>query len=127
MLDQIHEAYFDYSSKLGNRAVALSLSGLAIVWVFKTDGAEGPWLSGELLWPSVFFVAAVALDLFQTAFGVFAFGMLSRRHELDANGERWTKYPAWIDWPTVLMFYGKFVTCVIGYILLLAFVFGRFQ
>ena len=59
----IVESYYDYSSKLGNRAVALSLSGLGIIWLFKTDTDSGAWLTSKLLLPGALFVCSVALDL----------------------------------------------------------------
>jgi hypothetical protein len=120
----ILESYYDSSSKLGNRAVALSLSGLGIIWLFKTDTDSGAWLTSKLLLPGAFFVCSVALDLFQTAYGVFSFGALLRKSELQLDEYQ---PPAWIRYPTIVMFYGKFAACVLGYILLLSFVLGRFQ
>lgn len=129
--EELHDTYSEWSQKLENRSLMLSLSGLGIVWVFKTDSAEGPWLTSELLLPSLFFVTSVALDLFQAAYLVLVCGLLYRlknresEDAFDYKSDLMTMHL--FNWPIKTMFYGKFISVVVGYLFLLVFVLGRFD
>jgi hypothetical protein len=119
-IQDIFDSYSQASAKLGEQARALSLSGIAAIWVFNTQGTAGLTLPRDLLLPGVVFVLSLALDLFQLAYGVFAWGIVARVQERRgfSHGED-ILLPVWISWPSHLMFYGKFVAVVIGYTLLL--------
>ncbi len=55
-IEHVLEIYSESASRLADRVRALSLSGIAVVWVFKTESETGPWIPGELLLPALLFV-----------------------------------------------------------------------
>ena len=123
----VYDAYGHYSSELGAKARALSLYGIAAVWVFSVDGSSGPTLPRDLLLPGGLFVLSLALDLFQVAFGAFAWGAVARFQERRGAGATDEFIiPTWLNWPANAMFYGKFASVVIGYSFLLIVLYQRF-
>src|SRR5690606_16680086 len=108
--------YYGFSSKTSEIARQLSFAGIALVWVFKPQDAAPTAIPAELLLPAAFFVFALALDLLHAAYGTFVWGAFSRYHEsLHIGAEDELDAPAWFNWPTLVLFWGKVLAVIAAY------------
>ncbi len=120
-------AYQELSGKASDLSRTLSLSAIAIIWVFKSDTSNGPSIPSELVVPGFFVVSSLALDLLQYVAGTAAWGGYGRIKELSgvsANEE--FQAPRWLNWPATTFFYGKLTCVAVAYFLLLRFLLQRF-
>lgn len=111
-----------YTGKASDVARTLALSGLAIIWIFKQDGDNGPQLSDAFFAPALWLVVALVLDLLQYVIGAVIWTAFHRRHELRGRMPE-DKVSAHPFWPRVLdlVFGGKVLAVGTAYCLLLAF------
>jgi hypothetical protein len=126
-LKDCRDAYQELSGKASDLARTLSLSGIAIIWVFKNDTPNGPIVPQELFRPGFLVVLALAFDLFQYLSGAVAWGAFGRIQELrGVSPNQNFKAPRWINWPTNLAFYAKFFSVAGAYWYLLVYLMNRF-
>jgi hypothetical protein len=119
-LREAREAYYEYSGKASDLARQLGFAGIAIIWVFKNEATEqSGLLPREFLWPGVFIVATLGMDLLHYVIGSLMWGRLARTKEKAGfSDDRDFDAPAWVNWPTICLFAGKSVSVVIAYVLL---------
>jgi hypothetical protein len=119
-------AYQEYSSKASEIARTLSLSGIAVIWVLRDAGSTAPFLTPALYWPGVFFVGALAADLFHYVIGTVVWGVYHRRKELSGVArDAEFKAPRLLNWPINALFILKLVLVGVGYVLLLSYLLSR--
>jgi hypothetical protein len=126
-LAECRSAYQQLSGKASDLARTLSLSGIAIIWVFKSNTSTGPEIPQELFRPGVFVVLSLALDLLQYVSSAVAWGVYGRVRELRGTTvEEEFKAPRWLNWPGILTFYGKILCVALAYYYLLQYLIARF-
>ena len=119
-------AYQELSGKASELSRTLSLSGIAIIWVLKSDTVDGPKIPTELFTPGLFLVLSLALDLLHYVTGALAWGAIGRIKELRGTTEDEDFLaPRWANWPGNLMFCAKLISVGVAYYFLLLFLFGH--
>ena len=95
-------------------------AGIALVWIFKFDKADSPTVPAALLPPALLFCLALALDLAHAVAGTAIWGAFARIHErrgVADNAE--LKAPAYLNWPSLVFFWGKLGCVALAYVLIL--------
>ena len=57
-LKDARASYYEYSAKASDVSRTLSLSGIAIIWVFRVDTTNGPVISDGLIAAGLFMITA---------------------------------------------------------------------
>jgi hypothetical protein len=120
-LDEARKTYYEFSGKVSEIARTLSLSGLAVIWIFKIDSKEGPHVPQPLILPAFLLVLALALDFLQYVVQTAVWGTFQRYKERIGTTEKATfKAPAWFNWPaTFFLFPAKILVVCSAYVVLL--------
>lgn len=124
---EAREEYYERTTTASNLARQLAFAGIAIVWIFRTTGANGPALPDALLLPALLLALALAVDLSQYIYAAAAWGWFHRRKELSgaALDEEVGQAPRWINWPTNFLFVAKVILVAVAYGYLIAFLWNR--
>jgi hypothetical protein len=117
--DYLNDLYNESSAKASAIARQLALAGIAVVWLFSGASAT----SGELRFPGLLLpaglllVTSLAFDLLHAVYRAFAFGIyaFAKRHEEPPTD---VDLPAFINYPSLVLFVGKLVAVVAAYVLL---------
>ena len=123
-LKDAREAYKTNSLKAGDVARQASFAGIALIWIFKSQ-KEGVFvLHNDLLWPALFFVASLALDLLQYIGATLIWGYFHREKEKELGKDFKGDIAASkkLNWPAITFMWLKFVTVICGYAALLSYV-----
>jgi hypothetical protein len=70
-----------YTRGASDRCNTLCLSGLAVVWIFRTPSPNGSALTPLLLWVAGLIVVSLLLDLVQYLVGAWRTGTIARQRE----------------------------------------------
>jgi hypothetical protein len=126
-LKDARDAYYTYSGKLSDIVRQLSFAGIAVIWIFRASSENGGIVfQAVLIWPLLFLVVALALDLLHYLYGSIAWSLFA--HCADKKGKRdedEVEPHESINWPSNVFFYSKAAFCVIAYILLIMFLKGK--
>lgn len=117
-LSEYRKTYYEFSGKVSDVARHLAFAGIALIWIFKVGTKDSPRVPTELLPPSAFFVASLALDLLQyiaatCVWGVFQWSEERKLENVTDNPE--LDAPSWFKWPQFIFFVLKLVAVVIAY------------
>ena len=108
--------YYLYSSKTGDAVRQLAFAGIALIWVFKPAAQTIDGVPAMLLWPAVLFVAALAFDLLQGAYGTLTWGIFCRLSEgRGVQDEDTLDAPMYLNWITIFLFWAKVVVLLCAY------------
>ncbi|WP_441004599.1 hypothetical protein [Pseudocolwellia agarivorans] len=120
-LENSQAYYARHSTSLSTVSRQLAFAGIAVIWIFviKKDGQVT--INDQLIFPLGCFVLGLTFDLLQYMYASAAWGYFNRQKELDPNITKDTdfKAPRIINWPTILFFWGKSVSIIIGYMIIL--------
>jgi hypothetical protein len=122
-LVDVRKAYYEFSGTVSKIARTLALSGIAVIWVFKTDSVDRPHLPRELVLTTFLLVAALALDLMHYVTAIVVWGTYHRVKERQHTTEA-TEFevPRWFNWPTTFfLFPSKVIALAAAYVFLLSF------
>lgn len=125
-LSNYRDAYYEHSGKASDVARTLALSGIALIWVFAVEGADGYKVPKELIRPGLLIVVCLMLDFAQYVAATIIWGTFSRYHE--KQGKRpddELEAPSWLNWPALIFFYSKLVAVALAYVLLGCFLWGE--
>ena len=109
--------YYQYSGLASNASRQLAFAGIALVWVFKTQGTNGYELPNQLLFPLIGLIAALGSDLLQYVSGSVIWGLFHRHHEKNrqSDNDPDLEAPYYFTWPINLFFYTKIIAVLISY------------
>ena len=116
--------YQEFSGKLSDNARKLAFAGIAIVWIFKQE-KEGTFiLPGQLKLAMSMFVITLSFDLLQYIYQTIIWGTFHRYYEKKFKNEE-TELTAskYFNWPAIVFFWLKVIVLVVGYVLVLRFLF----
>ncbi len=120
-LDESRTYYTRHSTSLSTVSRQLAFAGIAVIWIFvvKEDGQIT--INDQLIFPLVCFVIGLTFDLLQYIYASAAWGYFNRQKELDSNISKDTDFtaPRIINWPTIVFFWSKSISIIIGYICIL--------
>lgn len=121
-LSNFRDSYYHYTDKASEVARKLAFAGIAIVWLFRMGDGVDSRLPRPLLLPVLLFAVALALDLLHYVYGGVAWGIFCRSKEKKGHrGDSDLDAPRWMNCPTHGFFYAKIVSVVVGYVMMIAF------
>jgi hypothetical protein len=116
-LEDVRTAYQDLSAKASDIIRQLSLAAIALIWLFRVGTSPTPMLSTQLLRAAFFVFLALFFDLLQYLIGTATWHIYFRAKERAGAGpDEEFKAPAWINWPTWILFWLKALAMLIAYI-----------
>jgi len=126
-LTDVRAAYYEFSGKTSDIARTLSLTGLAVIWIFKSDATDGPHVPNVLITPAFLLVLALILDFLHYVVATVVWGSYARYKERRNTAEDAAfTAPAWFNWPTTFFLFPlKVIAVWSGYTLLLQFLWQR--
>lgn len=123
-LSDYRTTYYEYSGTASSVARQVAFAGIALIWVFNSKTETQIALPVELLWPSLFLVVGLGLDLFQYLTAAAIWGFFHRYNEKKHGPlvDPELAAPIYFNWPGLFCFWGKLVSILVGYLLLFDFV-----
>ena len=109
-------AYEALSRKASDIVRQLSLAGVGLIWLFKTETASASILDIHLLRAALFIFLALLFDFLQYLSGTTIWFLYFRRKEKEGTTQiAEFEAPASINWPTWTLFYLKATLMLIAY------------
>ena len=129
-LKDVRQAYYDYSKKASEVVRHLGFAGIALIWIFRTDGnsINGNSIKGipEALIPAgLCLVVGLALDLLHCIVPTGFWGWLQWAKGKTKSPEDEIDVPRWINWPAILFFWTKIIAIVMAYILIIIYLISQ--
>ncbi|MBP6276481.1 MAG: hypothetical protein KA393_03630 [Limnohabitans sp.] len=121
-LSKIREDYYYFSGKASEVTRQLSLAGIAVIWIFKSEAQNQLAIPKQVLEPLTLFIGSLAVDLMQYVIASLVWGAFARFHEkrgVKDSGE--VIAPNYFNYPAIVFFWTKIALAIAGYILLLLF------
>lgn len=122
------QCYYDFSDRASSIARTLSLSAIALIWIFKVDTpGGGSKVPPELLPPAVWIVVSMTLDFVQYLYLSAVWRIHARRMEKrhGSTCETEFEHPHWIPAVGEVLFVAKHITLIVGYGLLIEYLLRR--
>jgi hypothetical protein len=118
-----------FTARASEISRTLCLSGLAVVWIFRTPTANGSFLAPTLLWVSGLIVLALLLDLIQYVVGASRTAAVARLKEKELKAANMpadtiVHYPANHRVPMAIIWRAKITIVIIAWMFLLVHVGG---
>ncbi len=126
-LSDYRKDYYEFSGKASDVARTASLAGIALIWVFKVDGASIPCLPSELVLPAGLFALALAMDFLHYVVAAAIWGLFHRYHErrlTDPEEDPETTHPSCLEYPILSLFVLKLISVTAAYVFVMLYV-GR--
>jgi hypothetical protein len=122
-LEDYRNDYYSFSTKASEISRHLSFAGIALIWIFKLEKGGPLAIPSTLLWPALLLCSALSLDLLHAVLGTLIWGIFSRYHEQKGIQDcDEIDSPAWLNWPTLVCFWGKLAAVFVAYILVFRYV-----
>jgi hypothetical protein len=116
-LSDTKAAYEALSGKASDIVRQLSLAGVGLIWLFKTETASAAMLDIHLLRAALFIFLALFLDFLQYLFGATIWFVYFRYKEKKGTTEKNEfEAPASLNWITWALFYLKATFLLIAYV-----------
>lgn len=121
-LSEYKREYQDFSRLASERTRIAAFAGIAIIWLFKQNTANGAiTLSSDLFYPFILFIFAIAADLFQYVLGYaiwYGFYRYQEQKLEKITDDPELAAPAILAKPVHWLFLGKIALTLVGYVLL---------
>jgi hypothetical protein len=116
-LSDYKQEYYQFTSLASSTSRQLALAGIALIWVFKTEGVNGYELPNALLIPTVGLIVSLGSDLLQYFSGSLIWGAFHRHCEkkYPNNSDPKLEASVYFNWPGILFFYTKIISVLISY------------
>lgn len=115
-----------YTRQASSIARTLCLSGLAVIWIFRTPTLNGSTLAPWLIWAAVLIVVALLVDLLQYVVGAVRTGQVAREFERQKTPpDAPVKYPEGHPKPMEMLWRAKITFAVAAWSILVVFVFVK--
>jgi len=127
-LKDVRTTFDTFSGKASEIVRSLALAGIAVIWVFKTDGQDGVInLPGPLWWGALAIVVAVGFDLLHYVAGSLTWGIYHWYKEQKTKTKETETFeaPDMINLGAYIFFGLKIVAIGIGYGFILTYLIGR--
>lgn len=122
------QSYYDFSGASSGVTRQAAFAGIALVWIFNGKANETLVLPAELLWPTLFLIACLACDLLHYILASAIWGVFHRFHERQGvTQDTEVIAPAYFNWPTLVLFWGKHGFVLLGYYGLLSYVYSAIK
>jgi hypothetical protein len=116
-----------FSARASEICRTLGLSGLAVIWIFRTPRGDASFLAPALLWVAGLLVLALLLDLVQYVVGTLRTASVARRKELELKAlkkpaDTIVHYPANHPRPMHMIWSAKIAVVILAWSTLLVYV-----
>jgi|SRR3972149_7874735 len=121
-LNFLLERYTYYSQKASDVARQLGFAGIALIWIFRSQ-VNNQWQIPRELYPgAIFIIVALVLDFLHYVAGSLIWSIYHTYKERAEKGKN-TEFlaPGWINYPTLVFFWGKLIAMGVGYCFILRF------
>ena len=124
-LDKLLEAKDYYSSEASNITRQLGFAGIAIIWVFKVNTADGYRAPEELILPGLLFTIGLTCDFLHYVLASIVYKIyVSYKEKKVTRNEEFTIEPA-LNWPGDAMWWLKIAFIVSGYYFVILHLFEK--
>jgi hypothetical protein len=123
-LEGYRTAYYTHTGSASTVARQAAFAGVALIWVFNNKSGSNISLPLDLLWPALFLVIGLGLDLMQYIAASAIWGLFHRikEKEFGADSDADITAPKYLNWPSLIFFWGKLAAILTGYVSLLGYV-----
>jgi len=118
-LDDVRQAYYEYSNTLSTINRQLALPGIAIIWFFVHPDKGQSFNFGNFKWAFIFFSTALFCDLLHYAIATASWGIYHRYKEKKITEAEKFEAPSCINWIPILMLILKVSFTMLGYYVLI--------
>ena len=126
-LTDARSAYYEHSGAASSIARKAAYAGIAVVWVFNApSGNSLVAVPSQLRVVALLLVICLALDLLQyicatIIWGRFAHILERRMHRSNSTCDEMDA-PTYLNWPSLLCFWGKLMALLVSYVYLATFI-----
>ena len=123
--------YYEFSGLASSTARPLAITGIAIIWLFSSDGGTTTYtLPQQLLFPTVLLIFSLTCDLLQYVVATIIWRYFAMKfeaeHQKDIENnekiERDFSHSKWWELPTLSLFIIKILTVLTAYALLIKYI-----
>lgn len=110
--------YYTHSATTSANVRKLGFTGIALVWIFSggsVSNVDEIQISGDLRWPLLLLVAALAVDFVQYLVLTIFWHWFARTSEKEHETSDEFRAPDWINRAGEIAFYLKVMLTVVGY------------
>lgn len=127
-LKDVREAYYFHTAKLSDVVRQLSLAGVGLIWIFRTEtGKNSQEVPEALIRAAACIFLSLAFDLLHYATSAITWGLYNRRKEKSVSEEQEFKAPVWFNRIPIGLVIAKTVAMAVAYIwFILPYLFRRF-
>ena len=127
-LKECRETYYEYSKKASEVVRQFGLAGLAFIWILKEDTQGKIIVPADSIPAGFLIIVSLGFDLLHCIIPTAIWGILARRKEIQGfQNEDDFKVPIILNWPANFCFWGKIITMLWAYYILLSFVFSKLE
>lgn len=121
-LQGYRDAFYTFSGKASDLTRQLAFAAIALIWIFKSDVAGRLSIPSALIYPGVFIVISLILDLAQYCVGSMIWRYFYRAREKEGvSEEAEIQHDLALEYPIYVFFVLKVVCVVIAYVGILLF------
>jgi hypothetical protein len=124
-LSEYLDVYYKFSEKTSDLARKAAFAGIALVWVFKTDGRTVAAVPQQLILPTAMFALALCFDLLQYTIATCIWGVFHWRHEKmlsSSSDDPDLEHSPWLPRGIMVFFVLKLLCVAVGYSAVVLFV-----
>jgi hypothetical protein len=114
--------FYTYSGKASDLNRQLALAGIAVIWLFKKDTAGVLTIPRDLVFPGIFIILSLMLDMLQYCVASLIWRYFYRSKEkAGVNEETEITHSVWFERPIWYLFIAKLILVFLAYIWILRF------
>jgi hypothetical protein len=116
-LQDYRNDFYTFSGKASDLNRQLAFAAIALIWLFKKDIGQQPTISSSLIYPAIFVVISLVLDMLHYCVASIVWRSFYRSKEKQHVGERRNlQHSVWLERPIWIIFVLKILAVVIAYI-----------
>lgn len=121
-LSEYQQDYYTFTGKLSDISRQLSLAGIAIIWIFKTNIEDKIILDTSLRYAAIFIILSLAADLLQYTYQSVTWSVFYHSKKRNGNSDNDViPSPEYLNYTSWLLFGTKVVLLIIAYIMIIIF------
>ncbi len=126
-LQDYRETYYEFTGIASEVSRKLAFAGIALVWLFKLEGAPVPKIPNELILPTGLLAASLAFDLFHYVIASAIWGIFQwyqERKLLNIKEDPDLAAPSILKFPQFVFFWSKLGASIVAYVLIIKYIFS---
>ena len=116
-LQDYRDDFYTFSGKASDLNRQLGFAAIAIIWLFKKDVAGQVTIPPNLIWPGIFVVTSLTLDMMHYCLASIIWRVFYRIKEKAGVGEDANiTHDVWLERPIWVLFTAKIICIIVAYI-----------